>query len=248
MTLFPADDDRFRDATILAVELFTPGPHGHRTSPRLVDDERSLAAAQALLRAAYPLAVILVEPGPSVDITARRSTPWMIFRDPGVLDHRLLLAARGGQPEAAAQLADRYQAAAFLFAWVASGETAAAAAGVTEAMAQLLGSEEPVDGEHVGDGFLRLARRSAMARQTPATTGDDEERGRARVHVSAMLARLPAAQATAVSLAYGEGLSESEVALAVGLDRDRTRASIRDGLAMLVDAPRLEYPVEHGPT
>jgi DNA-directed RNA polymerase specialized sigma24 family protein len=50
-----------------------------------------------------------------------------------------------------------------------------------------------------------------------------------------MLGRLPAAQAMAVSLAYGEGLSEAEVALALGMDEPGTRASIREGLALLVD-------------
>ena len=236
LTLFPADDRRFRDAALLAVELFAAGADGEgtSTSPRLLDDERLLAAAQAMLRGAYPLATILGDRDP----TASHAGAWQVFRDPASLDGALLRAARSGHPDAVARLADRYQAIAFLFAWTSCGEPAAAMAAVTEAMAQLLRSEELPDGEHLADTFLRLARRMALARRPPVAVGESDQGSGARARLSAMLARLPASQAVAVSLAYGEGLSEAEVALATSSDDDLTRASIREGLAVLVDAPR----------
>ena len=236
LTLFPADDRRFRDAALLAVELFPMGADGQGTSssPRLLDDERLLAAAQAMLRAAYPLATILGDSDP----TASHPRAWQVFRDPASLDGALLRAARSGHPDAVARLADRYQAIAFLFAWTSCGEPAAAMAAVTEAMGQLLRSEELPDGEHLADTFLRLARRLALARRPPLTVGASDQGSGARARLSAMLARLPASQAAALSLAYGEGLSEAEVALAMSSDEDLTRASIREGLAVLVDAPR----------
>ncbi len=141
------------------------------------------------------------------------------------------------QHDAVARLADRYQAIAFLFACTICGETAATMAAVTEAMEQLLRSDQYIDGEHVADTLLRLARRSALGRRTLSTADEVDQRVGARVRLSAMLACLPASQATGLSLAYGEGLSEAEVALAMGFDEDRTRALIRDGLAMLVEAP-----------
>jgi DNA-directed RNA polymerase specialized sigma24 family protein len=105
-------------------------------------------------------------------------------------------------------------------------------------MAQLLRSEELPDGEHLADTFLRLTRRTALARRPPVAVGESDQGSGARARLSAMLARLPPSQAVAVSLAYGEGLSEAEVALATSSDEDLTRASIREGLAVLVDAPR----------
>src|SRR6476619_1688391 len=50
LALFPADDSRFRDAALLAVELFTPrdDEHGLSSPPRPRDDERLVAAAQAM--------------------------------------------------------------------------------------------------------------------------------------------------------------------------------------------------------
>lgn len=240
LTLFPADDRRFRDAAILAVELFAPGADGRDSSspPRPVDDERLLAAAQAMLRAAYPLATIVGDPGP--DVAASPVTVWQVFRDPASLDDRLLRAARSGHADAMARLADRYQAIAFLITWTICGETTAAMAAVTDAVGQLVRSDELVDGEDVADRLLRLARRAALARRKlPAADEDDHWFG-ARIRLSSMLARLPASQATGLSLAYGEGLSEVEVALAVGLDEGLTRMLIRDGLAVLVDGPT--YP------
>lgn len=236
LTLFPADDRRFRDAVHMAVELFPAGTDGQGTSssPRLLDDERLLAAAQAMLRGAYPLATILGDRDP----TASHAGAWQVFRDPASLDGALLRAARSGHPDAVTHLADRYQTIAFLFAWMICGEPVAAMAAVTDALAELVRSEELVEGEHLADTYLRLARRSALARRTSATVGEADEARGARVRLSTMLARLPASQAMAVSLAYGEGLSEAEVALAVSSDEGRTRASIREGLAALVDAPR----------
>jgi DNA-directed RNA polymerase specialized sigma24 family protein len=235
LALFPADDRQFRDAALLAVELFTPYADGHGASPDLrpFDDERLLAAAQAMLRAAYPAAVILADAVPAIAPAAA----WQVFRDTASLDGRLLRAARSGSGDALDRLSDRYQAIAFLFAWAVCGQPAAARAAVTDAMAQLLGSEQPVDGERVADTYLRLVRRSALARRTEATTGEDDAGGDGHDRLSAMLGRLPAAQAMAVSLAYGEGLSEAEVALALSIDEARTRASIREGLALLVDGP-----------
>jgi DNA-directed RNA polymerase specialized sigma24 family protein len=235
LALFPADDSRFRDAALLAVELFTPrdDEHGLSSPPRPWDDERLVAAAQAMLRAAYPAAVILADAFPAV----APATAWQVFRDTASLDDRLLCAARSGSVDAVDRLSDRYQAIAFLFAWAICGQPAAARAAVTDAMAQLLGSEQPIDGERVADTYLRLVRRSALARRTLATTDEDDPESGGRGRLSATLGRLSGAHAMAVSLAYGEGLSEAEVAIALGIDEDQTRASIREGLAMLVDGP-----------
>jgi hypothetical protein len=248
VTLFPADDRRFRDAALLAVELFGPAVEGGgaSSSPHPVEDERLVAAAQALLRAAYPLATILADSTPHADAAAAPATPWRVFRDAASLDESLLRSARAGNPDAVARLADRYQAITFLFAWTISGDPVTAATAVTEAMKQLIGSEEPIGGEHVPDTLLRLARGSALARRTLPPGGDDERAG-ARRRLSSLLTRLPASQSLALSLAYGEGLSEAEIALATGVDADRIRVSIAEGLAVLVEAPTQPQESSLGP-
>jgi DNA-directed RNA polymerase specialized sigma24 family protein len=236
--LFPADDVRFRDAVLLAVELFRPGDGQPRPPmpPRAVDDERLLAAAQAMLRAAYPLATILVDPDDAMPAPAT----WRVYRDPQTLDDGLLDAARSGDATAAIRLGGRYRAIALLFAWPICGGPAAATAAVTEAMAQLLRPDRNVDAGHVAGTLLRLARRAAVARRSSTAGGENagesagEDDGRARL--ASALGRLSPSQAEGLSLAYGEGMSEAEVAMALGLDETRTRALIRGALAELVDA------------
>jgi hypothetical protein len=239
LTTFPVDDQRFREAAFLAAELFGPDePVPSSLFPgRPVDDERLLAAAQAMLRAAYPLATIVIQPQDA----ARSPVAWQVYRDPATLDDGLLRAARAGDAAAAARLADRYQAIAVVFAWPLCGGPAAAMGAVSDAMAQLLRPDLPVEAEHVADTLLRLARRAAVANRPSPTARRNDPEIEARVRLFSMLARLSATQATGLALAYGEGMSDAEVAIAVGLDETRTRALIRDGLAVLV-----EVPVEQG--
>ena len=104
LTLFPADDRRFREAVLMAVELFPAITDGQGTSssPRLPDDERSRVAAQTMLRGAYPMATILDDH----ERTASHAGAWQVFRDPASLDGALLRAARSGRPDAVTRLAD----------------------------------------------------------------------------------------------------------------------------------------------
>ncbi len=104
LTLFPADDRRFRDAVLMAVELFPASTDGQVTpsSPRLPDDERSRAAAQTMLRGAYPMATILDDH----ERMASHAGAWQVFRDPASLDGALLRAARPGRPDVVTRRAD----------------------------------------------------------------------------------------------------------------------------------------------
>jgi hypothetical protein len=104
LTLFPADDRRFRDAVLMAVELFPASADGRRTSSsaRLAADERSRAAAQTMLRGAYPMATILEDH----ERMASHAGAWQVFRDPASLHGALRRAARSGRPDAVTRLAD----------------------------------------------------------------------------------------------------------------------------------------------
>jgi DNA-directed RNA polymerase specialized sigma24 family protein len=232
---FPADDQRFRQAALLAVELFDPGDPGPSLphAGRWMDDERLLAAAQAMLRAAYPLATIVVDPR---EVSAS-PVVWQVYRDAATLDEDLLRGARSGDTAAEARLVERYHAIAVVFAWPICGGPATAVGAVTEAMAQLLRPNMPVETEHVADTLLRLARRAAVARRRSPMDAEGDPGSEARIRLSSMLAHLSDTQAAGLALAYGEGMSEAEVAIAIGLDETRTRALIREGLSVLVEAP-----------
>jgi DNA-directed RNA polymerase specialized sigma24 family protein len=234
LRLVPDDDPRFRDAVIMAGELFTPGGWGRAaTPPGPVDVTRAMVAAQAMLRAAYPGATIVE----GLELPGSMAGSWTIFRDGASLDETLLHAARTGDASAAMRLGDRYHAIAFVFAWMVCGEASRAMAAAADALERLTRSSQPVVGEDVGDTLLRLSREAALERRSSSIEGHHDPPAGARLRLAAMLRRLPAAQAMCVSLAYGQGLSEPAIDLALALETGRSRMTIRAGLTTLVEAP-----------
>jgi DNA-directed RNA polymerase specialized sigma24 family protein len=85
----------------------------------------------------------------------------------------------------------------------------------------------PVAPEQVADTLLRMARQAAVARRPEPTAGERTPDPEALSRLASILARLPAGQATALALAYGEGLSDAEVAIAIGLDESQVRELLR---------------------
>jgi RNA polymerase sigma factor (sigma-70 family) len=82
-------------------------------------------------------------------------------------------------------------------------------------------------------------RRSADSLSSGGDTGDDAATAKA-VRIHSAVAGLPAAQRTAITLAYFDGLTYREVAQALGIPEGTAKSRMRLGLRQLADMLRAE--------
>ena len=171
-------------------------------------------------------------------------------RNPEPNDGALISAVRSGNQDAMAQLYDRYSSVVYSVALRVLGETAAAEDVVQEIFMQLWRNPGSFDS---GRGNLApwlavITRNRAvdvLRKQRPQTEinetvvsvepdlAAEADRGRAIGKVRSVLQEMPAAQRSALEMAYFEGYSHSEISEKTGEPLGTIKTRIRSGLMLL---------------
>jgi RNA polymerase sigma-70 factor, ECF subfamily len=168
----------------------------------------------------------------------------------GASDLSLIAALRSGDERAMAALYDRYSGIVYSVALRILGDAAAAEDVLQEVFMQLwrnLGVFDSSRG-NLGAWLAVIARNRAIdgrRKRRPETDVEDvivsvepdmsgdAERSRAMEKVRNALSAMPAAQRSALELAYFEGLSHSEIASKTGEPLGTVKTRIRAGLLAL---------------
>jgi RNA polymerase sigma-70 factor (ECF subfamily) len=168
----------------------------------------------------------------------------------GVSDLSLILAISSGDESAMAALYDRYSSIVYSVALRVLGDTAAAEDVLQEVFMQLWRNPGVFNSSrgNLGAWLAVIARNRAidgLRKRRPETDVEelivgvepdlagDAERSRAMEKVRSALGAMPAAQRSALELAYFEGLSHSEIAAKTGEPLGTVKTRIRAGLLAL---------------
>jgi len=165
----------------------------------------------------------------------------------------LVSAMRSGDENALGQLYDRYSSLVYSVALRVLGDTGAAEDILQEVFMQLWRNPGVFDSSrgNLGAWLAVIARNRAidgLRKRRPETDiadvvvsvepdmAGDAERARAMEKVRGVLGTMPAAQRSALELAYFEGLTHSEIAAKTGEPLGTIKTRIRTGLLALRQA------------
>jgi RNA polymerase sigma-70 factor (ECF subfamily) len=165
-------------------------------------------------------------------------------------DLSLISAVRSGDERAMAVLYDRYSGIVYSVALRVLGDTAAAEDVLQEVFMQLWRNPGVFDSSrgNLGAWLAVISRNRAidsLRKRHPETDVEDvivsvepdmsgdAERSRAMEKVRSALGAMPAAQRSALEMAYFEGLSHSEIATKTGEPLGTVKTRIRAGLLAL---------------
>ena len=165
-------------------------------------------------------------------------------------DFALLSAIRSGDEKAIEELYDRYSAIVYSVALRVLGDTGAAEDILQEVFMQLWRNPAAFDSSrgNLGAWLGVIARNRAidgLRKRRPETDiadvvvsvepdmASDAERGRAMEKVREALGTMPAAQRSALEMAYFEGLTHTEIAAKTGEPLGTIKTRIRTGLQAL---------------
>jgi RNA polymerase sigma-70 factor (ECF subfamily) len=165
-------------------------------------------------------------------------------------DTALVSAIRAGDPGAMALLYDRYGSVVYSVALRVLGDTGSAEDVLQEVFMQLWRNPNAFDSSRgsLAPWLAVIARNraiDAIRKRHPETDvadvvisvepdmAGDAERGRAMEKVREALSAMPAAQRSALEMAYFEGLSHSEIAAKTGEPLGTIKTRIRSGLLSL---------------
>jgi RNA polymerase sigma-70 factor (ECF subfamily) len=171
-------------------------------------------------------------------------------RNPEPNDGALIAAIRSGNQDAMSQLYARYSSVVYAVALRVLGDTGAAEDVLQEVFMQLWRSPGAFDS---GRGNLApwlavIARNRAvdvLRKRRPQTElsenivsvetdlASEADRGRAMEKVRGVLKEMPAAQRSALEMAYFEGYSHSEISEKTGEPLGTIKTRIRNGLMLL---------------
>ena len=168
----------------------------------------------------------------------------------GASDLSLIAAVRSGDESAMAALYDRYSGIVYSVALRVLGDTAAAEDVLQEVFMQLWRNPGVFDSSrgNLGAWLAVISRNRAidsLRKRHPETDVEDvivsvepdmsgdAERSRAMEKVRSALGAMPAAQRSALEMAYFEGLSHSEIATKTGEPLGTVKTRIRAGLLAL---------------
>ena len=168
----------------------------------------------------------------------------------GASDLSLIAAVRSGDESAMAALYDRYSGIVYSVALRVLGNTAAAEDVLQEVFMQLWRNPGVFDSSrgNLGAWLAVISRNRAidsLRKRHPETDVEDvivsvepdmsgdAERSRAMEKVRSALGAMPAAQRSALEMAYFEGLSHSEIATKTGEPLGTVKTRIRAGLLAL---------------
>lgn len=166
------------------------------------------------------------------------------------LDLATVTAMKSGDQSAMAELYDRYSSVVYAVALRVLGDTGAAEDVLQEVFLQLWRNPGAFDSARgsLGAWLAVITRNRAidsLRRRKPETDLDDvmisvapdlasdADRSRAAEKVRGVLGTMPAAQRTALELAYFEGLSHTEIAGKTGEPLGTIKTRIRSGLMAL---------------
>jgi len=168
----------------------------------------------------------------------------------GTSDLSLIAAVRSGDENAMAALYDRYSGIVYSVALRVLGDTGAAEDVIQEVFMQLWRNAGVFDSSrgNLGAWLAVISRNRAidsLRKRRPGTDVEDvivsvepdmsgdAERSRAMEKVRSALGAMPAAQRSALEMAYFEGLSHSEIATKTGEPLGTVKTRIRAGLLAL---------------
>jgi RNA polymerase sigma-70 factor (ECF subfamily) len=174
-------------------------------------------------------------------------------RNPNLNDGALIVAVRSGNQDAMAELYDRYSPVVYAVALRVLGDAGAAEDVLQEIFMQLWRSPESFDAErgNLAPWLAVIARNRAvdvLRKRRPQTEISDAvisvspdlageaDRSRAVDKVRAVLKEMPAAQRSALEMAYFEGYSHSEISQKTGEPLGTIKTRIRSGLMLLRNA------------
>ena len=165
-------------------------------------------------------------------------------------DGHLMSAIRAGNQAAMAQIYDRYSPIVYSVALRVLGETAAAEDVLQEIFLQLWRNPSSFDASrgNLAPWLAVIARNRALdmlRKRRPQTEieeatvlvdldlATDAERKRMATKIQSILQQMPAAQRTALEMAYFEGYSHSEISEKTGEPLGTIKTRIRTGLMLL---------------
>jgi len=168
----------------------------------------------------------------------------------GSSDAVLLSAMRSGDEQAMAEVYDRYSGIVYSVALRVLGDTGAAEDVLQEVFMQLWRNPDVFDSSrgNLGPWLAVIARNraiDALRKRRPESDIEDvvvsvhpnmaadADRARAMEKVRDSLGSMPAAQRSALEMAYFEGLSHSEIASKTGEPLGTIKTRIRSGLLTL---------------
>jgi RNA polymerase sigma-70 factor, ECF subfamily len=165
-------------------------------------------------------------------------------------DLALVVAIRSGEQSAMAALYDRYSSIVYSVALWVLGDTGAAEDILQEVFLQLWRSPGSFDASrgHLGAWLAVIARNRAidgLRKRRPESDvedvvlsiepdlADEADRARTAEKVRGVLGTMPAAQRSALEMAYFEGLTHTEIAAKTGEPLGTIKTRIRAGLTTL---------------
>jgi RNA polymerase sigma-70 factor, ECF subfamily len=165
-------------------------------------------------------------------------------------DLALVAAIRSGEPSAMAALYDRFSSVVYSVALRVLGDTGAAEDILQEVFLQLWRNPASFDASRgsLGAWLAVIARNRAidgLRKRRPEIDvedvvlsiepdlADEADRARAAERVRGVLGSMPAAQRSALEMAYFEGLTHTEIAAKTGEPLGTIKTRIRAGLATL---------------
>ena len=170
--------------------------------------------------------------------------------NPGPTDFALLSAIRSGDEQAMGSLYDRYSGIVYAVALRVLGDAGAAEDVLQEVFMQLWRNPQRFDSSrgHLAPWLSVITRNRAidqLRKRHPETDiedvivavepdlAGDAERAMAMVKVRSVLGGMPAAQRTALEMAYFEGLTHAEISEKTGEPLGTIKTRIRSGLFAL---------------
>jgi RNA polymerase sigma-70 factor (ECF subfamily) len=171
-------------------------------------------------------------------------------RNPNLNDQALILAIRSGDQQAMAELYDRYSSVVYAVALRVLSDTAAAEDVLQEIFMQVWrnpaafesgrGNLAPwlavITRNRAVDVLRKRRPQTEISENTISIEPDlasQADRGRAVDKVRAVLKDMPAAQRSALEMAYFEGYSQSEISEKTGEPLGTIKTRIRAGLMVL---------------
>jgi RNA polymerase sigma-70 factor (ECF subfamily) len=171
-------------------------------------------------------------------------------RNPNLDDQALILAIRSGDQQAMAELYDRYSSVVYSVALRVLGDTGAAEDILQEIFMQVWRNPASFESGrgHLAPWLAVITRNRAvdvLRKRRPQTEisentisiepdlASEADRGRAVDKVRAVLKEMPAAQRSALEMAYFEGYSQSEISEKTGEPLGTIKTRIRAGLMIL---------------
>ncbi len=168
----------------------------------------------------------------------------------GLSDAALVAAIRSGKESAMAELYDRYSALVYSVSLRVLGDTGAAEDVLQEVFLQLWRNPDVFDSSrgNLAPWLAVIARNRSidvLRKRRPETDVEDvvlslepdmageADRGMAMIKVRTVLGGMPAAQRSALEMAYFEGLSHSEISAKTGEPLGTVKTRIRTGLLTL---------------